>query len=165
MSTPQTSIVRQERFLRAEQCAELIAHTVDNLPAKAMRSPDTIFSGLYIDAPDSPLALAAGRRAATLLSLAFGARLRLEVYQLVMWPQGMEQPVHIDKRRETTSHAAIVYLNDDFLGGQTYFPDIHEEVQPQRGLLAAFPGRALPHGVRKVERGMRHTLALWFMPA
>lgn len=165
MAELQTSIVRQEHFLREEQCAELIAFTVENLPTQAMHAPDTIFSGLYIDAPASPLALAAGKRAATLLSLAFGARLRLEVFQLVMWPQGMEQKVHIDKRREATSHAAILYLNDDFEGGQTYFPDIGEEVQPQRGLLAAFPGRTLPHGVRRIERGTRHTLALWFVPA
>jgi hypothetical protein len=165
MNAPQTTIVRHERFLRPEHCAELIAYTVDNLPQQAVHSPDTIFSGLYINRPASPLAISAGNRAATLLSLAFEVKLKLEVHQLVMWPQGMEQAVHIDKRREATTHAAIVYLNDDFSGGETYFPDIKDEVRPQRGLLAGFPGRALAHGVRKVEHGTRHTLALWFVPA
>jgi hypothetical protein len=165
MTAPQTTIVRHERFLRPEHCAELIAYTVDNLPQQAVHAPDTIFSGLYINRPALPLAIAAGNRAATLLSLAFETKLKLEVHQLVMWPQGMEQKVHIDKRREATTHAAIVYLNDDFSGGETYFPDLKDEVRPQRGLLAGFPGRALPHGVRKVEHGTRHTLALWFVPA
>jgi hypothetical protein len=165
VTAPVTSIIRHERFLRPEQCAELIAYTVDNLPQQAVHAPDTIFSGLFINRPASPLAISAGQRAATLLSLAFGVKLQLEVHQLVMWPEGMEQPVHIDKRREATTHAAIVYLNDDFSGGQTYFPHIGDEIKPQRGLLAGFPGRALPHGVRKIERGTRHTLALWFVPA
>lgn len=165
MSAPQTTIVKHEQFLRAPQCAEMIAWTAANLPALAMHAPDTIFSGRYIDAPDYPLALASGRKAATLLSLAFGIRLRLEVYQLVSWPAGSEQPVHVDNRRAPTTHAAILYLNDDYVGGQTYFPDIAEEVQPQCGLLAGFPGRALPHGVRRIESGTRYTLALWFVPA
>lgn len=164
MQQRHTTIVRQEQFLREAQCAELIAHTAATLPTRAMHAPDTIFSGRYLDRPALPLALAAARRAATLLSLAFATRLQLETHQLVMWPAGAGQPVHVDKRRASTTHAAIVYLNDGFVGGQTYFPDIGEEVQPQHGLLAAFPGGALPHGVRPITAGTRYTLALWFVP-
>jgi len=164
MKENSASIVSQQRFLTEAQCAELIVYMVEALPERAVHGPNTIFSGRYIDKPPHPVAEAAAKRAATLVGLAFDTKLAVETFQLVVWPEGSEQPVHIDKRRPLTTHAAIAYLNDDFEGGQTYFPDIEEQMQPERGTLIAFPGRALPHGVRRIDRGIRYTLALWFVP-
>lgn len=165
MTETVASIVSQQRFLSDAQCGELIAYANEAMPERAVHGPNTIFSGRYIDHPPCPLAEAAARKAATLVGLAFETRLALETFQLVVWPEGSEQAVHIDKRRALTTHAAIAYLNDDFVGGQTYFPDIGQEMRPERGTLIAFPGRALPHGVRRIERGIRYTLAMWFVPA
>ena len=164
MAEKPTSIVSQQRFLGDAQCAEMISFAIENMAELAYRGDDTIFSGRFIDRPALPAAQAAARRAGTLLSLVFATPLALEVYQLVAWPEGTEQPVHTDRRRAGTTHAAIAYLNDDFEGGETFFPDIDTVVTPRRGTLIGFPGPVLPHGVRRITRGTRYTLALWFVP-
>jgi predicted 2-oxoglutarate/Fe(II)-dependent dioxygenase YbiX len=54
----------------------------------------------------------------------------------------------------------VIYLNDDYEGGEIYFPNLSLELKPLPGTLITFPGtlRYL-HGVRRVTGGMRHTIA------
>jgi len=61
----------------------------------------------------------------------------------------------------------ILYLNDDYRGGETYFPPSEtfpightHQPAPAEGLL--FQGLYLEHGVSAVRRGPRHTISLWF---
>lgn len=57
----------------------------------------------------------------------------------------------------------ILYLNEDFKGGETYFPDqdnyVHKPVA-REGLL--FQGLYHKHGVYPVRRNSRHTISMWF---
>ena len=67
-------------------------------------------------------------------------------------------------RREWT---CIVYLNDDYTGGETYFPptDYYPfgyQVEKNVGDGLLFQGIYHGHGVFKVRRNPRHTLAIWF---
>uniref|UniRef100_A0A915JN90 procollagen-proline 3-dioxygenase n=1 Tax=Romanomermis culicivorax TaxID=13658 RepID=A0A915JN90_ROMCU len=60
--------------------------------------------------------------------------------------------------------SAIIYLNDDFDGGEFIFADSHEaesaSLKPKCGHMVSFIGNAL-HGVKAVTRGTRCALALW----
>lgn len=61
----------------------------------------------------------------------------------------------------------ILYLNDNYNGGQTYFPPsetfpIGHEHPPQAGEGLLFQGLYLEHGVETVRRGPRHTISMWF---
>ncbi|XP_033899139.3 prolyl 3-hydroxylase 1 [Acipenser ruthenus] len=64
--------------------------------------------------------------------------------------------------------SAILYLNEDFEGGNFFFSDLDgktvtAEVSPRCGRLLGFTsGSDNPHGVRAVTRGQRCALALWF---
>lgn len=56
----------------------------------------------------------------------------------------------------------IIYLNDDFEGGELFFPDFGIDIKPKPGMLAVFPGNInYLHGVRKVVGNTRYTGTLW----
>ena len=56
----------------------------------------------------------------------------------------------------------IIYLNDDFDGGELFFPDFDFEIKPKPGMLAVFPGNThYLHGVRKTNGNTRYTGTLW----
>jgi len=91
-----------------------------------------------------------------------------DTYQLIRWPVGVEQPPHADKENKDGSEhpypwrdfASIVYLNDDYQGGHTYFPEIDIDVKPRSGEMVTFPGtNEFLHGVSKVTEKTRYTIA------
>jgi len=84
-----------------------------------------------------------------------------EETQIVRWSVGDGQPLHLDTTRSTTTYAAILYLNDDFGGGETWF-ESGPTVRPQAGALVGFHGASLRHGVRTVTSGTRLTMPMWF---
>ncbi|KAM4613849.1 prolyl 3-hydroxylase 1 [Polymixia lowei] len=65
-------------------------------------------------------------------------------------------------------YSAILYLNDDFEGGDFIFTELDAktvtaEVRPHCGRLVGFgSGKENPHGVRAVTKGQRCAVALWF---
>nr|XP_056704398.1 prolyl 3-hydroxylase 3 [Euleptes europaea] len=64
--------------------------------------------------------------------------------------------------------SAILYLNDDFQGGNLFFTEmdavtVTAQVRPKCGRLVAFSsGGENPHGVWAVTRGRRCAIALWY---
>ena len=88
---------------------------------------------------------------------------------LVRWLPGMEQSPHCDDMSDSErDHSlfknrffgAILYLNDDFTGGETFYPDHDFKVVPKQGMLAVHLGDCNHrHGVTKVENSTRYTIA------
>ena len=87
---------------------------------------------------------------------------------LVRWRVGDWQGIHADRENLDGSphpypwrdYGSIIYLNDDFDGGQIHFPMQKLEPPIRPGLLAFFPGNVEhAHGVTKVTRGTRYTIA------
>jgi hypothetical protein len=56
-----------------------------------------------------------------------------------------------------STHVAVIYLNDDFEGGMTYFPEVSRVIQPRRGTAVIFE-IGLSHSVIAVSRGTRYSL-------
>ena len=96
-----------------------------------------------------------------------------EMIAINEWPIGGFQEPHLDtysseslldldnleqNQREWT---CILYLNDNFQGGETYVP-YGEEYVPETGTGLLFQGIYIKHGVRKVRRNSRHTIYFWF---
>jgi hypothetical protein len=86
------------------------------------------------------------------------------------WFPGMDQSPHADdmsnvpeEKNEWFNHrdfGSVIYLNTDYSGGNTYYPDHGIEVVPKVGTLVLHP--ASPdhlHGVTKIEDGMRYTIS------
>ena len=85
------------------------------------------------------------------------------------WLTGKAMARHVDNQSTHAystpwrTHSAIVYLNDDYEGGELFFSRHHVELEPTRGLLVTFPaGPQFEHGVRKIRSGTRYTVACWF---
>jgi hypothetical protein len=90
-----------------------------------------------------------------------------DTLQVIRWFPGMEQSPHADDMSNTDivgfSHrdfGSILYLNDRYSGGQTYYPNFNINITPQTGSLAIHPGDPEHlHGVTKVEGSNRYTIA------
>lgn len=85
---------------------------------------------------------------------------RLDWGKFVHWPAGSFQPLHLDNASDKTILSSIIYLNDDFNGGETYFDD-GTKIAPKKKRALFFDGTKYKHGVNNVENGERFTLATW----
>jgi len=85
---------------------------------------------------------------------------RIDWWQTVVWEPGTQMPFHIDTGKEDTTLASIIYLNDDYFGGDTLFDDI--SVSPRRGRGLFFDGMFYRHAVGRIESGQRYVIATWY---
>ncbi len=94
-----------------------------------------------------------------------------DTVQLNVWEQGSCLPPHTDNSNPDGSphstpwrdFSSIVYLNDDYEGGELYFTAQDRVLKPRRGMLVAFSaGYHHEHGVLKVTRGRRITMPAFY---
>ena len=68
-------------------------------------------------------------------------------------------PNHTPQR----DYTALVYLNDNFTGGELVFPDRDVVIIPKPGLFVGFPSNhEFVHAVPNVLSGKRYSLPVWF---
>jgi hypothetical protein len=68
---------------------------------------------------------------------------------------GSELISHWDDQTDLlVAYAAVLYLNDDYNGGELFFPEFGFDTRPEPGSLVVFPsGKLYEHGVRPVKEG------------
>lgn len=85
---------------------------------------------------------------------------------IMRWRPGIEQRPHADKQLNdgrpnafpTYDLSSLFYYNDNFDGGEIYFPDHDVEIKPKPGLAVMFPGDInYLHGVKMITSGFRFT--------
>ena len=69
--------------------------------------------------------------------------------------EGVELKAHTDQDTDPSiRYAAILYLNDDYVDGELFFPINGLEFKPEPGTMLIFPGNAeYNHGVKHVGPG------------
>lgn len=85
-----------------------------------------------------------------------------DTIDVVKWPDGLSQQPHHDglPGYEYRTHGAIIYLNNNFMGGELFYPKLGIRVAPQPGTLVIHPGAELYlHGVHKIRGETRYTVA------
>ena len=61
------------------------------------------------------------------------------------------------------TYSGIFYINDDYEGGEIYFPSFDIEIKPKQGSLVIFPSNDnYTHGVKEVTKLNRYTIAAWY---
>ncbi len=99
------------------------------------------------------------------------APLWTDTVQLNIWEQGSFLPCHTDNSNPDGSDhstpwrdfSSIVYLNDDYEGGELYFTAKDKVLKPRKGMLVAFSaGYHHEHGVLQVTRGRRITMPAFY---
>jgi len=90
---------------------------------------------------------------------------------IVRWLPGHLQMPHADKQlNDGTPNdfpwydlAGLFYLNDDYEGGELYFPNQGIEFKPKPGAAYFFPGDInYIHGVREIKSGIRYVIPFFW---
>jgi predicted 2-oxoglutarate/Fe(II)-dependent dioxygenase YbiX len=64
------------------------------------------------------------------------------------------------------SYTALVYINDDYQGGELVFPQHGLKIKPKSGTLVMFPSTCMyPHEVAEVASGVRYTYSMFMASA
>jgi len=100
----------------------------------------------------------------------FKVKVRPTGQTIVKWNPGQYQKPHADKELHNGPDAglpndfpyydisSLFYLNDDYEGGELYFPYQNVQFKPKRGSAYFFPGDMnYVHGVTEVKNGLRYT--------
>lgn len=97
----------------------------------------------------------------------FGEELQNTAASAHKWQPGSFAEPHADNTDENGNpsswrqhkYVAILYLNDDYVGGELYFTQHNIEIAPKAGTLVIFnPNSENLHGVKMVTCGSRYTL-------
>lgn len=104
----------------------------------------------------------------------YNCKLRsLETPQVLRYTRGSHYKPHSDsdvinpetrrwKKTQNRDYSLLIYLDEDFEGGELIFPNFNFRLRPRAGMLAAFPSdcRYL-HGAMPVLSGVRHAIVSW----
>jgi len=81
--------------------------------------------------------------------------------EIVKWPSpNPGKNLHLDNASSSTTLSSIIYLNDDYEGGHTYFED-GTTFAPVTGRAIFFDGQYYKHGVSPISKSPRYTVATW----
>ena len=170
----------QNNFLTNEECDSIVAFTNDNIHLFDNHGQDHNFwSKRVVDyhiIPDQRLQnrlVSISHSVALILNqLATDKRpLVPDTLQIVRWINGYELHPHADRENPNGSthpfpwrdFGTVIYLNDDFEGGQIHWPNKGLEWKPVKGSLVIFPGTAeFLQGVRNVPNGVRYTIPSFY---
>jgi Rps23 Pro-64 3,4-dihydroxylase Tpa1-like proline 4-hydroxylase len=84
---------------------------------------------------------------------------------IARWDTGSKLTLHVDDLGYVTDNhlPTLVYLNDDYEGGELSFATHDVTIKPKIGDLVMFPGNMhYAHEVKEVLSGTRYTLPIWF---
>jgi len=84
------------------------------------------------------------------------------------WETGTKLNLHVDDLGYVTDNhiPTLIYLNDDYEGGEISFATHNVTIKPKVGDLLIFPGNMhYAHEVKEVLSGTRYTLPIWFTTA
>ena len=89
---------------------------------------------------------------------AFG---RINYMQIIKYEEGSHFPWHMDIADDNDTGTAIVFLNDNFIGGQLNVGG--HRILTKRGTIVGFNNATeVWHTVEPIQRGERWCLAIWF---
>ena len=82
----------------------------------------------------------------------------INYFEIVKWLQNESQ----DKHKDFSFHpyTSILYLNDNFKGGETVVDD--KVIKPEKCKLISFEGNKIIHGVNIITKGERYTVPCWY---
>jgi hypothetical protein len=82
---------------------------------------------------------------------------------LVKWTESKKMNLHVDDLGDGKNQiSAVLYLNDDYVGGNINFPTHNLSIKPENYELLIFPGNLnYAHEVQEITNGSRFTIPYW----
>tara|TARA_R110000868_G_scaffold94549_1_gene260812 strand:+ start:25836 stop:26360 length:525 start_codon:yes stop_codon:yes gene_type:complete len=85
----------------------------------------------------------------------------LQWAQVYKWKLGSVMGLHTDVASTATTYTSVLWLNDEFTGGELHFKD-GTRFQPVTGRIVWYDGINYPHKVLPVRSGTRWAIAAWY---
>ena len=85
-----------------------------------------------------------------------------DTIDFIKWPIGSSQPPHFDKISglDHREWGSVIYINSNYQGGETFYPDLDIKITPESGKIVIHPGDVdFMHGVSGVIGNDRFTIA------
>lgn len=80
---------------------------------------------------------------------------------LARFSEGYGMHEHFDSTKPNDI-ATLIYINDNYDGGEIYFPELEINIKPNAGDLVCFPDTPdFVHGVKAITSGIRYTCPRW----
>lgn len=91
--------------------------------------------------------------------------LEIQSAELQTWMKDTDGPIHKHgvrpNARRFSDYNSLLYLNDDFGGGE-FYTENGITVKPKPGRLTFFDGSAIYHGVKQIYNNNRYTMIFWW---
>lgn len=86
-------------------------------------------------------------------------------YHALKYEVGEEYKAHVDAGpSENRIVSGILYLNDDYEGGELVFPELGVTIKPKAGELVLFPSNyCYVHQSMPITKGTKHAVVTWFV--
>lgn len=178
------NVLYRHNFLTPEEC-EYIINTANPLfkPSPLMKKEGLEFYRTSFSAdlmlPKDDILNAIRLRAADWLKI---PATNFEFFQCVAYGPGQEYQTHYDTFDDKNEggqielakwgqrkYTLLTYLNDDFVGGETYFPNLDLLIQPKKGSVLAFENideeekvhKSALHAGLPVTTGQKFAMNMW----
>lgn len=171
------NIVIKENFIKKEDINFILSSIDDSISwgSNSMAGiPDKVTNNLYVEKPKIHSILKeAIDRVQKEIEFHFGRPLEINSAGIRRWDVGEFQPLHADgedpeghpNEAFIVDYGAVIYLNDDYEGGEIYFPEHNIDFKPKAGTLIFFPSNNMyVHGVRAITKGTRYTTPSFWIP-
>lgn len=173
-------------FLTSEECDYIIKLATPILQPsklfgeeKELGSGRTSYSAEFHIYPDDEILNVIKKKAAKILDM---PESHFEFFQCVSYEQGQEYQVHYDtfddsiasnkaeiERGGQRKYTMLAYLNDNYDGGGTFFPNLDYMVRPKKGRVVIFnnlddEGKVIPaafHAGLPVKEGRKYAINIW----
>lgn len=172
-------------FLTDEECKYIIDLSQERFNQSALMGETNIIDDgrtsytADLVLPNDPVLEAIRKKAAQSIEI---PETHFEYFQCVSYESTQEYMNHFDTFDETTErgketinehgqrkYTLLVYLNDDFEGGSTYFPNLDIKVEPKKGRVVVFDNLdenekvkpAVLHAGLPVTTGRKYALNIW----
>ncbi len=173
------NIVIKENFIAEEHLSEILnyCHLAEDWQSQSELGTDSIHSWELINRNSPKIYLLMQNYINNVqyeVQYKFGRPLEPAKPGFRKWYPGEYQDLHADGETAggwpgynyIVDYGSIMYLNDDYEGGELFFPKYNMELKPKPGTLIFFPSSNMyAHGVREVTDGIRFTSAHFWVPS
>lgn len=85
-------------------------------------------------------------------------------YQILRYGESEHYVAHLDDGKQSKRRvSAIGYLNDDYEGGELWFPNLNFNYYPTAGDIVVFPsGAPYTHEAKPVKQGIKYSVVNWW---
>jgi predicted 2-oxoglutarate/Fe(II)-dependent dioxygenase YbiX len=172
------NIVIKENFISKEHLVKIIdyCHSVNNWESKSQLGTDSLHTWEKLSSGSNvvfEILQEYINKVQREVEYRFGRFLESTKPGIRKWNPGEYQDVHADGETAAgwpgynyiVDYGSILYLNDDYEGGELFFPKYNIHLKPKPGTLVFFPSTNMyAHGVTEVTDGIRFTSPHFWIP-